>query len=288
MPDYPVAYRDKQGREHLLRDYQVISLSDMPNPSETYNGVGLCAASRAYQAIVRLAAIETYLAEKVTGDRVLAMHIVSGVSTQQIQAAIDTARSDQRRRGASVYKGAVVSGVTSDIPPELLTIPFSELPDGFDQESERKSAQLAYANCIGIDPQTVNPDLLGSRSIGTGNQASIIAEKEKGKGLVAWRQKITHLFNGFLLPPGVHFRFREEDPANDYAKEEVRYKRAERMKLYLDTGIVDPEDVLSMEVNNGSLPEWMDTSVELDDILGDTDKPRSVSTYETITLKGEG
>ena len=66
-PEYPVLFRDRMGKMHELRDYQVISLSDMPDPGETWFGVGFCAASRAYSAIYKLATIEWYLREKVGG-----------------------------------------------------------------------------------------------------------------------------------------------------------------------------------------------------------------------------
>ena len=44
-------YRDRLGAIHELRWWQVLSFSDMPDPSETWNSVGLCAASRAFLTI---------------------------------------------------------------------------------------------------------------------------------------------------------------------------------------------------------------------------------------------
>src|SRR5882724_3924651 len=66
-PQCPIVYRDKMGFEHAMRDYQVLSLAAYPDPADTYNGVGLCAASSAYHTIRRMALIENYLSEKIGG-----------------------------------------------------------------------------------------------------------------------------------------------------------------------------------------------------------------------------
>jgi hypothetical protein len=59
-PDIPVLYRDRLGKWHEMRWWQVMSFADMPDPSETWNGVGFCAASRAFVTIAKLAALEQW------------------------------------------------------------------------------------------------------------------------------------------------------------------------------------------------------------------------------------
>lgn len=104
-PKIPVIYRAKDGRLHELKDHQVFMLSDMPDSDETYNDVGHCAASRAYKSIYKLAAIEWYVAEKVSGKRPLAIYIVNGMLSNQIEGAINAARESDIGRGVAAYMG---------------------------------------------------------------------------------------------------------------------------------------------------------------------------------------
>ena len=76
-PETPVLYQDKHGSFHELHRHQVLDFVDMPSSAATWNGVGLCAASRAYTAILKLSAIDRYLIEKVTGRRALAIDYTS-------------------------------------------------------------------------------------------------------------------------------------------------------------------------------------------------------------------
>jgi hypothetical protein len=82
--DYPVIYLDWEGVFHKLRGDQVIFGSDMPSPRSRMYNRGRCAASRAFQTIIKLAAMETYFREKITGSRALALHFVTGVGKQQL------------------------------------------------------------------------------------------------------------------------------------------------------------------------------------------------------------
>jgi len=41
-PDFPAIYRDAKGREHVMKAHQVMLLSDMPDQSELWYGVGHC------------------------------------------------------------------------------------------------------------------------------------------------------------------------------------------------------------------------------------------------------
>jgi hypothetical protein len=84
MPESPVIYLDNTGAQHLLKDYQVIMLSDMPNPGETFFGVGLCAASRAYDSIQMTALYKAYQKEKMSGRKPLSVNFLSGINDESV------------------------------------------------------------------------------------------------------------------------------------------------------------------------------------------------------------
>lgn len=271
-PDIPVLYRDRMGVIHEMRDYQVIMLADMPDPADTYYGVGLCAASRAYPAIYKLASIEWYLREKVAGLHPLAIHIVNGILSNQLNDAIAGAKQETLGKGVAQYMGAVIVGIPAQTAPELVTIPLAELPDGFNRKEEFDISLLTYADCLGLDPQDLQP--LTGQMLGTGAQSQILAEKAGGKGLAAWRQQWTHAVNEFILPEETVFVFVEKDYRDLKMKADVSKARADVSKVRIDAGITTAQQELQVLVDDDELPkEFLEVDATAGESLSDDEKP---------------
>lgn len=271
-PEIPILFRDRLNRYHELKKYQVMMFADMPDPSELYFGVGLCSASRAYRAIYKLAAIETYLAEKVAGLRPLAIHIVNGMIQSQIEGAVEAAREQQVARGVAAYMGAVIVGVPSDKPPAIATIPLAELPDRFQRKEEFDISILTYADALGLDPQDLQP--LTGQSLGSGAQSVVLHDKAAGKGLVSWQQQWTHQVNNLILPDKVSFEFVEKDYRDMEQKATIRKARAEGVKLMIDAGMIMPNQGVELLVNEDELPkEFLQAQTVQEGAISDTEKP---------------
>lgn len=273
----PVLFRDLLGIEHELRDYQVLSLSDDPDPSESFFGMGHCAAQRAWHTIIRLSGIETYVTEKVTGQRALAIHIVNGnVDEQMLIDAITTAKEMRKEQGYTQFMGAVIIPIVDPTAtPNVATIPLAELPDGFEPDAERKRADLVYANALGIDPQEVNPDLLASRAMGTGAQSRVIEEKEAGKGLVTWRKKFPHLINQFVFPERVTFAFSERDLRDEQSQAQVALTRAQVRGQQITNQEITPQEARQLAVDADDLPREFLRGADMTagETLTDSEKP---------------
>lgn len=279
-PEIPVIYRDRMGAIHEMRDYQVIMLSDMPDPSDTYYGVGLCAASRAYPSIYKLASIEWYLREKVAGLHPLAIHIVNGILSNQLNDAISGAKQETLGKGVAQYMGAVIVGIPAQATPELVTIPLAELPDGFNRKEEFDISLLTYADCLGLDPQDLQP--LTGQAMGTGAQSQILAEKAGGKGLSAWRQMWTHAVNEFILPDMTTFVFVEKDYRDMKMRADVSKARADVSKVRIDAGITNAQQELQVLVDDDELPkEFLEVDQTEGDSLSDDEKPAQQDEEET-------
>lgn len=294
-PDIPVLYRDRVGRIHEMKDHQIMMFSEMPEPSETYFGVGLCAASRAYNAIYKLSVMEQYLREKVGGLRPLAIYIVNGVLDGQLKDSIETARSEQISRGVAGYMGAVVIGVPSDIPPQLVTIPLAELPDNFNRKEEFDIAVLTYADNLGLDVQDLQP--LSGQSLGSGAQSAVLHDKAQGKGLVAWRQSFIHNINEYVTPDQTSFVFIERDYRDIRQKEEISAMRvntaAGRISAQITTAeqefeLLRADDELPKELEyikpeeepqagEDAQPQGENQKIETDESISDDEKVEDVS-----------
>lgn len=277
-PDVPVLYRDRNNNTHEMKSYQVLCLSDMPDPTETYYGVGLSAASRAYRKIYEMSALETYVSEKVVGQRPLAIYFVNGVTQPQIEDTLTTAKMAAQNQGYSSYMGAAIMAlVDPTTTANVAKIDLAGLPDRFDPVQERKNAYLVYADAIGIDPQEIDPELVVSRSVGTGSQAKVIDDKASGKGLASWRDEFMYNLNEFVAPETVFVSFQEKDIRDLTAKAQLTSLRTQAIGVMIQNGLLTAAQGQQMLVDAGDIPtefvkEDLTTTVEMTDY----DKPEAV------------
>lgn len=274
-PERPVIYRDRVNKYHELRDYQVISLSDLTDPADTWYGVGFCAASRAYKAIYRMTCIENYLTEKVTGKRVTKFAFVSGISDTQLNASIATAEQQAASKGYAQYLGAVmIPNIDPTAPAQVAEVDLVSMPDGFNGEQERRNAYLVYADAIGLDPQELDPQLLASRALGTGAQARVIDDKASGKGLVAWRQSFTHSVNEYLTPSDVTFFFSERDYRDRLQMAELQSSRFTSLATLITAQVITPAQALQMLVDSDDVPrEFLAQDITPEEEVGEAENP---------------
>jgi hypothetical protein len=273
-PAYPVLYQDDLGAEHALRADQVLSYADMPSPRARLHGVGMCAADRAFNAIVKLASVETYFREKVTGSRTLAIHIVSGISKEKLKQALTTADQEQKEKGFFVYKGSVViPTLDTEKPPGIITIPLAEIPDGFDVKTERDAAYLEMVNAAGIALQDIQP--LSGQGLGTGTQTVILDEAAMGMGPGAsWRKWFEHVMTFRVLAKSTSFAFATNDVRDQKMQAEVGLIRAQTRETQIKSGEITPAVARQIAADAGDLPkDLVGVDATPGGVLEDTEKP---------------
>jgi len=280
-PAVPVIYRDRKGYEHYLRDHQVLTMSDLPDPSETYYGVGLCAASRAYRAIYKLTALETYVAEKVSGRRPLAIYLTNNINKDQLDDAIQLAEQSANATGHTTYMGAIVmTNIDPSVTPAVAKIDLAGLPDGFMAADERLQSLLTYADAIGIDPQEIDPKLLASRSQNSGSQSRVIDDKSSSRGLISYRQGLSYFMNWEVLPERVWFYFRERDFRDQKQRADVDATLIDNATKMVAGGFLEDIEARQYLVDQEVLEqEYMPIDITTTTILDDEDKlpPSQVS-----------
>lgn len=253
-PQFPVVYADRWGRQHLLKWYEVVAISDMTDPDDTLLGAGLCAAERAYQQIRKLAALEQYVYEKVSGSRPLAIYIVSGLGVRQLKKMMEEGFTQQADKGLSQFMGAMImSTLKPDETPGLVTIPLAELPDGFQAEQERDRADLVYANAIGLDPQDLAP-IGGERQLGVGSQSQTLADKAKGRGLAAYRVAMTNVMNLMVADNRSRFYFAESDYNDQERKAKISRLRSDFVNGLVNRKVITEEQGRQLLADWGEIP----------------------------------
>jgi hypothetical protein len=269
---FPVLYTDLAGRGHVLFRWQVVDVVDMPSGRVEHRGAGLCAASRSYRTIHTTTGLERYLDEKITGERVLEIHLVNGIHAGQMEQALQAAAEQQRARGLRQFRGVVV------IPAQKMDatiggyrIPIAEVPDGFTPREEREEARIKFANALGIPVRDLQPAPAGLNS---GATALVEAERAEGGGLAAWATAFAAALNDWVLPPTVVFRWQENTLRDERDQAEVRKLRAETRKVQVDVGEITPQQALQLAADEGDVPEEFlpDDATPQDKLAGD-EKP---------------
>ena len=90
-PNTPYVFMDLKGMYHGLSEDQVIAIVDMPNTAQAAFGRGECAADSIYDQIYKMAVMNKYLTEKVTGTGANVLDFITGITNAQIDSIIATA-----------------------------------------------------------------------------------------------------------------------------------------------------------------------------------------------------
>lgn len=268
--DEPVLYLDWEGGWHKLRADQVIFGSDMPSPRARMFDRGRCAASRAFQTIIKLSAVETYFREKITGSRALSLHFIMGVNKQQLLDAMETAEAEKVRRGNMVYKGAVmIPMMPSDKGLNIQSIDLASIPDGFDIAEERRDAYLRYANALGVPVQDIQP--LSGQGLGTGTQTVILDEAAEGQGLAYFVKDFEDKVNHLVMPKQTVFQIKVNDIRDQTAQAALNKSKADTLVALLGGGVISQAMALQMAVDDGIVPpEFLPQDVTPAGVLTDS------------------
>lgn len=273
-PEIPVLYVDMLGKYHELRAHQIAEFSDMPD--DDYYGVGLCATSRAWDAIYKDLAVSNYFKDKATGRRPTSLYFLSGFGPNAVSDAMAVAQEDATRKGAVSFMGAAVASNPNPTTPTLVTIPLASLPDGFNEQQHEELTAIKFAAALGIDATDLNPRLIG-KSLNTGAQAQVLDEKSDAKGLISLRQKLLTFFNDVdrwhPLPGGVTFAWSERDLKDQQAQASIGQTRAATRKTQVESGEITPEQALQLAVDAGDVPEsFIAVDETTEETLTDEDK----------------
>lgn len=286
-PEFPVTYTDLKGSVHQLKSSDVIFFADMPSNRASMFGVGKCAAARAYKSIYKLAAIENYVSDKVSGRRPLAVHLINGLNDIQLRSVLTTAQAQADARGAIAYMGAIMATVPGETTPGVATIPLADFPDNFNRKDELDIAVLAYANNLGLDVQDLQP--LTGRALGSGAQSEVLDEKAKGKGLAAFRQQFTHAINTWVLPDNTTLHFIEKDWRDKKLQAEYNTAVEAYTSDAIKNGIITTNQGLQVMIDENIYPkEFAPVDTTPDTSLADDEKPEEGNMDQPLVAPATG
>ena len=253
-PEFPVIYTDRRGKDHKLAWYQVIPFSDYPSSIEKMNGVGVCAVTRSLRLAQIMRSIFIFKDEKVSGRHYKSIHMVSGVSKQDIKDIMKLGKEDADNFGQIRYiDPAILASLDPEKPVSTATIDLANLPDGFDFDEEMKWYISGLALCFGVDYQEFAP--LPGGAIGSSNQSMMLNKKSSGKGPAMFMKIAEALLNYGVLPRGYEMVFEDLDEQRELDKQTLRKLFQEEMALALRNGFLTPDAARKIGTQRGFYTE---------------------------------
>ncbi|MGQ9677112.1 MAG: hypothetical protein ACUVX1_15735 [Chloroflexota bacterium] len=249
----PVLYTDIWGGVHKLKWYHVICLTEFPSPVESMNGMQLCAVSRVLRMAQILRDIAIYKHEKVSGRFAGAVHLVSGVKSDDVTDAINQAQLNADQRGLTRYMAPIVLGAKDPtVTVDAKAIELASLPNGYDEETTLKWYIANLALGFGAEFQDFAP--LPGGNLGTSAQSEILHLKARGKGPKLFMQMLQHAFNFHgVMPRSVTFKFDERDPEFDKFRAERQKAVFEAHSMAIQAKILSPQVSRAMLEDDGLL-----------------------------------
>lgn len=258
----PVEYLDRRGRVHRLKFWQVMMFADGLDPTEGELSMSESAAERVYTRIATTEAAQRYLYEKLTGSRALSIEFIQGITKTALDDSLRDSAAQQERSDNYLYKGIMAIPIPGDVPIQRVSVPIAELPDGFDAPFIYDSANVAYAGALGLTFSDLDGRRAGSL-VGGGAQEVVLAEKVKGRGLVAWKSDWANQTHRLVAGAATTFAWSEDTLDDDLKKAELSSRRAAVRKAMQDANEITADQSRNLAVDDGELPrEYLQTEDE--------------------------
>lgn len=287
IQDTPVVYQDVYGHWHQMRDHNVIEFSEMPAAIEQWGFYGLqySVLTRMLRSMQTTKNISVYDYEKTGGRNTKLIHLVKGITTQQLTDAINNTKNLADNMGYTRYVNPVLVGTLdpkADVGHD--TINLVDLPDNYDEDKAFGKYINLIAMAFATDYQEFAP--LPGQRLGTGAQSEILHLKARGKGPGTFMHMITRAINFKIMPRNTRFLFNEQDMEAEKTDAEVRALRAQTRAVRIASGEITPEVARQIAQDDGDLKyEYVQLMGEQDvtpDVTVQSESPSDVQFRDII------
>lgn len=262
-PEWPIIFRDYDGKRRKLHYTRVIYASQMSSPRQDMFGVGFSAVSRCLNVAQTLIDILTFKMEKL-GSRPHRGILLTkgGLDPDEVADAFSAASSVMDTRGLSRFAMMVVLGSVSLPDADLELFELSSLPDGFDEETSIVFGMATIALALGVDARELFPAM----SAGATRADALLQHiKQRGKGPGQIIGTVEQLFNFKFLPPHLRFVFDQQDDAEDRQSADISQVRATARESDLIGGVITVRTARQRMMSFGEINEDQFEQMELED-----------------------
>lgn len=272
-PQFPVVYRDTDGRAYKLHRTRVIYRASSPSNAAEMNGVGFCPLSRAVNNVQHLVDIATYEQEKLGSRPKRAILLLGGgLQTTDLQSAMRLTGDTIDGQGLARYSKMVAMGSADIADPSIELIDLMSVPDGFDKQTSTTLGVYAIALAWGIPPRWIWP---ATATGATKADAMFSHMAGQGSGVGSILTMLTILLGGSpqgarhmigkFLPPHLKLVYDFQDDEQDRAVAEIKEKRAKQRETDLNTGVIDVRTAREQMLSSGDVTDQQFARMELED-----------------------
>lgn len=253
-PKTPVIYQDVKSRFHLLKWYNVITLAEMPASIEMpgYYGLQYSTITRLLRRLQTMRSTEILDYEKTSGRNAQAIHMVKGITSQQLTDAVNQAKATADGQGLLRYISPVIVGTLdpkADVGHDTLEL--AAKPENFDADTFFNQYISLISMAFSSDYQEFAP--LPGNNLGTGSQSEMLHLKSRGKGPGTFMKLISHAINFHILPKNVNFYFDEEDFEAEKSKADIQAIRAQTRAVRIASGEITTQAARQIANDDGDL-----------------------------------
>lgn len=275
----PLQYYPTRGKNQLWSPETFFNVSSMPSDRESYNSLGYCMTSRAFDVMRLMYAVLIHDTEMAQAKMPRGLLLLSNIGEPQWKTALQSRNAEQKALGREYFGGVMILAGAGVEQADAKLIGLSQLPANFDRKTFIDQTMYAYALIAGFDPREFWP--VSGGSLGSATETEEMARKTTTKGALefphAWQEQFQR-----LLPESIHFEFEERDLRGELVEAEV----ANAWGAFLQSVRADPsnESILTNEelrqflAMKGVIPvEW--TEAEEDAIATDEQTARCKRDY---------
>jgi hypothetical protein len=218
--DYPLAYSANEvglGPQEWSNN-AYFRLTDSIFTDVNYNGLGVCAISRALELAKILSALYDHDAEQLLTKAPKGLLLLNGVTEEQWESTLEARAQTMTELERKYYNGVqVIAGNGMEkVQAELISL--SKIPDNLDQVSFTNLIMNLYALSFKYDPREFWP--VSSGQLGTSTETDAQHKKATGKGgmdfILAYQENLQD-----LLPPTIEFEFEARDVEGEIKDESL-------------------------------------------------------------------
>ena len=271
----PVIYVDDHGQPHVLEWYEVVTFSEMPTAIKTQYGMQYSALTRLLTKMQIQNNIDIYDYEKTAGRNYKAVHLVQGVTSQQLTDAIAQAGAAATTAGLTRFMNPIILG-TLDPKATVAhdTIEMVGMPEGWNPEEQFKQYINHIAMAFQSDYQEFAP--LPGGGLGTGAQSEMLHMKSKGKGPGLFMKMISHAINFRVFPGNARFTYTEQDLEAEKQLADIKFTRAQTRQVQIMSGEITTQVARQLANDQGDLP------LELLSLMGEQDVTEDVMVNDSV------
>jgi hypothetical protein len=295
IPEEPVWYEDALNRFHRMKWYQVVQLLEMPSPY-TFPQLGhfyrlqYSAVTRLLRAAQIIKSIGVYNDEKISGRFHRAVHLLQGVTAEEVKTALERTDFLADQAGLSRYmQPAIVGSIDPKATIDVKTLELASLPEGWDEEKSLKWYLTAMSMALLTDYQEFAP--LPGGGLGTSAQSEVLHMKSRGKGQGLFMQLIARLMNLHgVLPRNVQFEWDEQDIEAEKIESDVKKTRGEMRALRIASGEISAAVARQLALEDGDLSEEQVAALEAEDkaaVEGEDRADGGPGAGDDTTVEGE-